>query len=146
MNRDYPEYPIVGVGGVIFLDGKVVLVKRGNEPGYGQWSIPGGAVNLGETIEEAVKREVYEETGLDVEALEVVKVVDPIIKDKDNRILYHFVLIDFLCRYKSGNLMADSDVLDACVVPMSELSDYDLPAVTLEVIEKAEDLLKKRTK
>ncbi|MFH1624795.1 MAG: NUDIX hydrolase [Pseudomonadota bacterium] len=144
MARKYSDYPILGVGGAVFLDDKVVLVKRGKEPGYGRWSIPGGAVKLGETMEEAVKREVYEETDLDVDVLEVVKVVDPIIRDESNRIAYHYVLVDFLCRYKSGKLRPNSDVLDARAVPMSELSAYDLPDVTLEVIQKAADLLKKR--
>ena len=144
MTRQYSDHPILGVGGAVFLDDKVVLVKRGKEPGYGRWSIPGGAVKLGETMEAAVKREIYEETDLDVNVLEIVKVVDPIIRDEKNRIVYHYVLVDFLCTYKSGKLRPNSDVLDARAVPMSELSAYDLPDVTLEVIQKAADLLKKR--
>lgn len=144
MEREYPDYPILGVGGIIFLDDKVVLVKRGNEPGYGRWSIPGGAVKLGETIWEAAKREIHEETHLDVDVIETLDVIDRIIRDEANRILYHFVLVDFLCRYKSGRLRANSDVLDARAVPMSELPEYDLAEVTSEVIEKASNLLKKR--
>lgn len=145
MKRDYPDSPILGVGGIIFWDDKLVLVKRGKEPGYGTWSIPGGAVNRGEAMEEAVRREVREETNLDVDVLEIVEVVDPIIKDENNRILYHFVLMDFLCRYKSGRLQADSDVLDACIVSMSELKDYNLPGITLQVIKKASVIFEKRT-
>jgi len=144
MGREYPANPILGVGGVVFLDDTVVLVKRGNEPNYGKWSIPGGTVKLGETLREAVKREIYEETDLNIEALEIVKVVEPIIRDDNNRILYHFVIVDFLCKHKSGRLRADSDALDARAVPMSELSSYDLPKITLEVIEKASDLFNKR--
>ena len=143
MGREYPGYPILGVGGVVFLDNKVVLVKRGNEPGYGKWSIPGGTVKLGETLQEAVKREIFEETGLNIEALEIIKVLDPILRDADNRIMYHFVLVDFLCRYESGTLRAESDALDARAVSLSDLSAYSLPEVTLEVIMKASDLLKK---
>ena len=146
MKREYPEFPILGVGAIVFRGDKVVLIKRGKEPGYGTWSIPGGAVNLGEPIKEAVKREVNEETNLNVDVLDIVEVVDPIIRDEKNQILYHFVLVDFLCRYKSGSLKADSDVLDARAVAMSELKDYDLPEITLEVIEKAADLFKKKTR
>ena len=142
MSREYPDYPIPGVGGIIFLDGKAVLVKRGNEPGYGTWSIPGGAVKRGESLEEAVKREVYEETGLIVDVLEVVKVLDPIVRDEMGRVLYHYVLVDFLCMYKSGELRADSDVLDARAVSISELINYNIPKVTLEVIEKGFELLR----
>ena len=142
MQREYPRYPILGVGGVVFLEDQVVLVKRGHEPGYGTWSIPGGAVKLGETIQEAIKREVYEETDLHVNVLDIVKVLEPIIRDETDRIKYHYVLVDFLCEYISGTLKANSDVLDALAVPLSELSGYNLPAVTLEVIEKASNLLK----
>ena len=146
MKREYPDYPILGVGGVVFWDDRVVLVKRGNEPAYGKWSIPGGAVEPGETMWEAVEREIYEETDLKIDALEIVKVFDPIIRDESDRVLYHFVLVDFLCKYKSGTLKANSDVLDAGAVSKSELLEYELPGVTLEVIEKASELLKKRIK
>ncbi len=146
MRREYPDYPILGVGGVVFWDDRVVLVKRGNEPAYGKWSIPGGAVEPGETMWEAVEREIYEETDLKIDALEIVKVFDPIIRDESDRVLYHFVLVDFLCKYKSGTLKANSDVLDARAVSKSELLEYELPGVTLEVIEKASELLKKRIK
>jgi len=140
MRREYPDYPILGVGGVVFWDDRVVLVKRGNEPAYGKWSIPGGAVEPGETMWEAVEREIYEETDLKIDALEIVKVFDPIIRDESDRVLYHFVLVDFLCKYKSGTLKANSDVLDARAVMFSELADYDLPEITLEVIKKASGL------
>ena len=146
MRREYPDYPIFGVGGVVFWDDRVVLVKRGNEPAYGKWSIPGGAVEPGETMWEAVEREIYEETDLKIDALEIVKVFDPIIRDESDRVLYHFVLVDFFCKYKSGTLKANSDVLDARAVSKSELPEYELPGVTLEVIEKASELLKKRIK
>ncbi len=146
MGREYPDYPILGVGGVVFWDDRVVLVKRGNEPAYGKWSIPGGAVEPGETMWEAVEREIYEETDLKIDALEIVKVFDPIIRDESDRVLYHFVLVDFLCKYKSGTLKANSDVLDARAVSKPELPEYGLPGVTLEVIEKASELLKKRIK
>jgi ADP-ribose pyrophosphatase YjhB (NUDIX family) len=140
MRREYPDYPILGVGGVVFWDDKVVLVKRGKEPGYGKWGIPGGAVKLGENMEEAVKREIYEETNIDVDVLQIVKVVDPIIKSEDKRVKYHYVLVDFLCKYKSGRLRSNSDVLDARAVMFSELAGYDLPEITLEVIKKASGL------
>ncbi|MDY6855335.1 MAG: NUDIX hydrolase [Thermodesulfobacteriota bacterium] len=137
MKREYPDYPILGVGGIVFLDDKIVLVKRGKEPGYGRWGIPGGAVKLGENMEQAVKREILEETNIDVDVIKIVKVIDPIIRSKDNRVKYHYVLVDFLCKYKSGRLRPDSDVLDARAVLLSELADYDLPEITQEVIKEA---------
>ncbi len=95
IKREYPDSPVVGVGAVIIKDGKVLIVKRGKEPGYGRWSIPGGAVHLGEKLAPAVEREVLEETGLVVESGEVVEVYEPLIRDEKGRVRYHYVLIDF---------------------------------------------------
>ena len=94
-SREYPERPVVGIGAVIVLDGKVVLIKRGSEPLKGQWSLPGGGVEVGETLEECVVREMREETGLDVEVGPVIEVFDRITCDPQGRVQYHYVLVDY---------------------------------------------------
>jgi 8-oxo-dGTP diphosphatase len=137
MEREYPDRPILGVGAIIFFSGKVLLVKRGKEPGYGKWSIPGGAVELGETLKEGVLREVKEETGLEVEIGGTVEVFDWVSRDENDRIKYHYVLVDFWCKCLSVEINPSSDALDARWVLFSEISNYDLPLATLEVIDKA---------
>ncbi len=101
-DRSYPDRPWVGVGGIVFQDNKVLLVKRGKEPGFGRWSIPGGAVDLGEYVKAALQREIEEETGLLVEVLDLVEIFERIIPDDQGKILYHYVLLDYWCRVKSG--------------------------------------------
>jgi len=140
--RIYPERPLVGVGGVVFEGGKVLIVKRGSEPSYGRWSIPGGLVNLGETAAEACAREVAEETGVIVEVGEVVDVCDYIERDDDGRVRFHYVIIDFLAAPVGGSLRAGSDALDARFVRAEELEDYDLTRTTRRVFAKL-GLLKK---
>ena len=98
MKRKYPEQPLVGVGGIIFQDESVLLIKRGKEPALGQWSIPGGVVDLGETLQAAVAREIREETHIEAQPLALVKVLDRIFRDREGRVTYHYVLADFLCR------------------------------------------------
>ncbi len=98
MNREYPDRPFIGVGAVIIDNARVLLVKRGHEPLTGEWSIPGGVLELGETVRQGVAREVLEETGLIVEPLELLGVFDRVVRDLDERTLYHYVLIDFLCQ------------------------------------------------
>jgi len=138
MKRKYPDHPIVGVGGIVFRDDQVLLIKRGKEPSRGQWSIPGGAVQTGETLKEAVIRELREETHLEVEVLALTKVLDRIFHDPDGRVAYHYVLVDFLCSPKGGELKPDSDAEDGRFVPLRELSSYSLPPHTLEVIRRAD--------
>ena len=142
MKREYPEQPIVGVGGIIFRGESVLLIKRGREPARGQWSIPGGVVDLGETLQAAVVRETLEETRLQVEPLVLVKVLDRIFRDKEGRVTYHYVLVDFLCRYKGGEVRPGSDALDARFVPVSELALLNVIPATREVISLAARLLK----
>ncbi len=144
MNRKYPDHPIVGVGGILFQGDQVLLIKRGKEPGLGQWSIPGGVVRTGETLREGVVREVFEETHLEVEVLALVKVLERIFRDPDGRIAYHYVLVDFLCRIVKGTLQPDSDAQEACFVPLKYLASYKVVPVTLEVIRRA-DWLRKNT-
>jgi ADP-ribose pyrophosphatase YjhB (NUDIX family) len=137
MQREYPNGPVLGVGGVVFNNDHVLLVRRGKEPGYGKWSIPGGAIELGETLKEGLLREIMEETGLQVEVGGMVEVVEWVNRDENHRIKYHYVLIDFWCRCLSVEINPSSDALDARWVLFSEISNYDLPLVTLEVINKA---------
>ena len=115
-SRQYPERPIVGVGAVIVEAGKVLLVKRRYEPLAGRWSIPGGTLELGETLEAGVAREMREETGLEIEVGPVIEVFDRIILDAERRVRYHFVLVDYLCWPIGGDLQAGSDVDDAVLV------------------------------
>lgn len=136
MRREYPTQPNVGVGGVVIHRGRVLLVLRAREPLKGRWSIPGGLVELGEELEEAVRRELKEETGLRVKPRQVVEVFDRIQRDGP-RVKYHFVIVDYLCRLKSGKLRPASDVLDARWVRRGDLGKYDLTEKAHEVILKA---------
>jgi 8-oxo-dGTP diphosphatase len=134
MNREYPEAPIVAVGVVVKRGREVLLVRRLNEPSRGRWSLPGGAVELGETLREAARREVWEECGLQVEPGEVLAVVDNIVRDEAGHIRFHYVLIDLLAEYAGGELAAASDISDARWVREEELQELD-------VTEKARELV-----
>ena len=138
--RQYPERPIVGVGAVIVKEGKVLLVKRRYEPLAGRWSLPGGTLELGETLAEGVAREMREETGLEVEVGPVIDVFDRIMTDDARRIRYHFVLVDYLCWPVSGELQASSDVDDAVFVDPRALEPFDLTPKAKSVIERALEL------
>jgi ADP-ribose pyrophosphatase YjhB (NUDIX family) len=135
-DRRYPDRPYVGIGGVIVHEGRVVLVKRRYEPLAGQWSIPGGAVEAGEALEACVTREMAEETGFLVEVGPVIEVLDRITRDDEGRVLYHFVLIDYLCWPIGGELRAGSDVAEAVLVEPSELPQYSLTEKATAVIER----------
>jgi mutator protein MutT len=134
--RQYPERPIVGVGAVIVDDGKVVLVKRKYEPLKGQWSLPGGMVEIGETLETALAREMLEETGLRVDVGPVIEVFDRIMHDEDRRVRYHFVLIDYLCWPAGGSLQAGSDVEEAIWAEPATFGGYALTEKATSVIER----------
>ena len=134
--RKYPERPYVGIGAVIVHEGRVVLVKRRFEPLAGLWSIPGGAVEAGETLEACVAREMAEETGFLVQVGPVVEVLDRITRDEEGRVLYHFVLIDYLCWPIGGELQAGSDVAEAVLAEPSELVQYELTEKATSVIER----------
>jgi 8-oxo-dGTP diphosphatase len=144
MRREYPDRPIVGVGAIIIRGEEVLLARRGKEPAYGEWSIPGGGVKLGERLEDAVKREVREEVNLTVRVEEVVEVLERIFRDPEGRIQYHYVLVDFLCEYLSGKEKPSSDALEARWVPISEIPDEPLPRRTKGVIQKAFEMKQKR--
>jgi 8-oxo-dGTP diphosphatase len=136
-DRRYPDRPYVGIGGIIVHEGRVVLVKRRFEPLAGQWSIPGGAVETGETLEACLVREMAEETGFIVEVGPVVEVLDRITHDDGGKVLYHFVLVDYLCWPVAGELRAGSDVAEAVLAEPSELAQYQLTEKALAVIERA---------
>ena len=134
MKREYPETPLVGVGAVILDQGRVLLVKRKFPPLAGEWSIPGGRLEIGETLREAVVREAREETGLTIEPAEVLGVYDRLLRDEAGRVLYHYVLIDFLCRRLAGDLQAGGDAEDARWFSQEEIGKISLIEDTAEVI------------
>lgn len=137
MTREYPERPLLGVGGVVLQNGHVLLVKRASEPLKGEWSIPGGLVELGEKLLDAVRREVLEETGLAVEPGEVLELFDSIWKDADGRCQYHYVLVDYLCHVTGGDLHAATDASEVRWVTENEVVNFGLRPATLGVIRKA---------
>jgi len=139
--RIYPSRPIVGVGAVIVGgDGRVVLIKRRYEPLAGQWSLPGGTLEVGETLQAGLAREMLEETGLEVEVGPVIDVFDRILLDADQKVRYHFVLVDYLCHPRGGTLEAGSDVTDAVYAHPEDLAQYKLTAKAEEMIRKGVDL------
>lgn len=144
-SREYPTFPIPGVGVVCFLGESVLLVRRGKEPRRGEWSIPGGAVELDETTREAALREFGEECGGACELGGLIEVLDLIQRDEQGRIKYHYVLIDFWGEWLGGQLKAGDDVMDAHWVSPRELDSYGLPSWTRAVIEKAIALRKEQS-
>ena len=139
-SRAYPDRPFVGVGAVIVDQGRVVLIKRRFEPLAGQWSLPGGAVDVGETLVECVAREMLEETGLVVEVGPVIEVFDRIIRDDGGRVQFHYVLVDYLCRPVGGALQAGSDVAEAVFAAPGELAGFALADPANAVIRRALEL------
>jgi 8-oxo-dGTP diphosphatase len=135
VKREYPDTPLVGVGAIIVAGDRVVLVKRGHPPLAGEWSIPGGLLEVGETLREAATREALEETGLAVEPEDLLGVYDRVVRDADERTLYHYVLIDFLCRRLEGEPHAAGDADDARWFTQAETDNLPLAKDTAEVIK-----------
>jgi 8-oxo-dGTP diphosphatase len=136
MKREFPEHPLVGIGAIIIENGRVLLVKRAHPPIQGQWSIPGGVLEVGELVREAAIREAREETGLIVEPGELLGVYDRILHDREQRVQYHYVLVDFLCRPVGGELLAASDAAEVRWFTREELPTLNLAEDTLDVIGK----------
>ena len=135
-SRQYPERPIVGVGAVIVDEGRVVLIRRKYEPLKGHWSLPGGMVEIGEALEDALAREMLEETGLVVDVGPVIEVFDRITRDEQRRVRYHFVLVDYLCWSSGGALLAGSDADAAVWADPATLAGYALTEKAASVIHR----------
>ena len=143
-SREYPERPIVGVGGVIIEDGRTLLIRRGSEPLRGEWSIPGGTLELGESLQAGVARELREETGLDVRVLELIEVFDRIFPDESlqpsegkRQPRFHFVIADYLCERIGGEPRAGSDVTDVAFATEEELGNFHLTVTATRILKKA---------
>ncbi len=139
IQREYPAAPLIGVGALIIDGGRIVLVRRANPPAEGEWSIPGGLVHLGETLNEAVVREAREETGLEVRPEFLVELLERIFPDEQSRTRYHYVLADFSCQVTGGMLLAGSDAAEARWVGREDLESFNLAPITMKVILKAFD-------
>jgi 8-oxo-dGTP diphosphatase len=154
LSREYPDRPVVGVGGVVIDNGRALLIRRGSEPMKGQWSIPGGTLELGESLESGVVRELQEETGLTVRILEMIEVFDRIYEDevdatgvvvadsssenfKKKGPRYHYVIIDYLCERISGDAKAGSDVTDVAFATEDEFSKYGVTETATRILRKA---------
>jgi ADP-ribose pyrophosphatase YjhB (NUDIX family) len=138
MQREFPTAPLVGVGAVVVSEGRVLLVRRGTEPLKGEWSLPGGMLELGESLTDGVVREVLEETGLVVEPLELVELLDRIYSEA-GRVKYHYVIADYLCRVTGGQLQASSDADAVRWVERAEWNSHSalkLDPITVRVMEK----------
>lgn len=134
MKRDFPAHPLVGIGAVVIKDDQVLLIKRGKPPKAGQWSLPGGAQELGERVFEGARREVKEETGIDVDVIGLIDVVDSITRTDQGDIEYHYTLVDVLCRWTGGTPKASADAADAAWHPLSGLDALGLWSETRRVI------------
>jgi len=144
MAREYPDRPVVGIGGVVIENGRALLIKRGSEPLLGQWSIPGGTLELGESLQEGVARELLEETGLEVRVLDMIEAFDRIFLDpaaqeaKDrSRPKYHYVIVDYLCERLSGEAQASSDVTDIAFATEEELEKFQMTTTAMRVLHRA---------
>jgi 8-oxo-dGTP diphosphatase len=143
--REYPELPMVGVGGVVIHDGRALLIRRGTEPLKGEWSIPGGMLEIGETLVAGVERELLEETGLKVRVIELIEIFERISHAEHGRAdakqnlrpQYHFVIVDYLCEVVSGTAVAGSDVTDFAFAAEDELSRFNLTPTAMRIFKKA---------
>lgn len=142
LNREYPTRPIVGAGALILENGKLLLIRRGAKPGQGRWSIPGGLVELGELVQNAVVREVKEECGLDIEVERLIDVFDSITRDEKGRVQYQFVVVNFLAKIKGGILKNADDVLEARWTSLNEVEKYNLTNSFRAFFQKHHESLK----
>ena len=143
-SREYPERPVVGIGGVVIDQGRTMLIRRGNEPLLGQWSIPGGTLELGESLQEGVVRELLEETGIEVRVLDLIEVFDRVFPEDGaigaeakRKPRFHFVIADYLCERLGGEPRAGSDVTDVAFAREEELARFHLTETATRVLKKA---------
>ncbi len=144
VRREYPERPIVGVGGVVIHNERALLIRRGSAPLEGEWSIPGGMLEIGETLLEGVQRELLEETAIEVRVLDLIEVFERVTRDETGKFKYHFVILDYLCEAVRGEAQAGSDVTDVTWVRESQLSEYSLTPTATRVIQKAFEIARAR--
>jgi 8-oxo-dGTP diphosphatase len=144
VRREYPEGPIVGVGGVVIHNERALLIRRGSTPLEGEWSIPGGILEIGETILDGVKRELLEETAIEVKVLDLIEVFERVTRDEAGKLKYHFVILDYLCEAVRGEAQAGSDVTDVAWARETELSEYSLTPTATRVIKKAFEIARGR--
>lgn len=142
--RKYPERPIVGVGGVAISSGRVLLIRRRSAPLEGEWSLPGGMLEVGETLRNAVKRELAEETGLEVRVGELIEVFERIFLDADARAEYHYVILDYLCEVIGGTAQAGSDASEVAWAAEEDLNGFRLTEAAMRVIKKAFEMTRER--
>jgi 8-oxo-dGTP diphosphatase len=141
-SREYPDRPMVGVGGVVISGGRALLIRRGSPPLERQWSIPGGMLEVGETLLEGVRRELAEETGIEARVLDLIEVFERINLDGEGKARYHFVVLDYLCERVGGEARAGSDVTDVAWAAPEELGQYSLTETAARVILKAFEIVR----
>jgi len=139
LSRFYPDRPYVGVGVVVLREDEVLLVRRAKPPREGQWGLPGGAQEIGETVYEAGRREVMEETGLEIEVLGLIDVVDAIRRDEDGRVQYHFTLVDLFARWISGQVRAGDDAAEAAWFALAEVGELGVWSETERIVRLADE-------
>ena len=145
ISREYPPAPLVAVAAVVLDDdGRVLMVERGRPPSQGMWALPGGLLDMGEAVRDGVVREVREETGAEIEVVELVDLFEPIHRDADGRIRYHFVVIDFWAHFRGGTVAPDDDAEQAAWVSLARLEDLPMEEATRRVVRKGHALWQKK--
>ncbi len=136
MNREYPDRPLVGVGVVVFRDDLVLLIRRGKPPRLGQWSLPGGLQELGETVFQAAQREVREECGVEIDALGIIDIVDAITPDDAGRVRFHYTLVEVLAEWRAGEAVAGDDAMAVAWFDPQTVGDLGMWEQTVRMVAK----------